>query len=279
MTFKILALGGGGTKGILHIGAIKFLEEKYGNVQEQFSGGFYGCSVGSIMATCLAFGMKSVDMERIACKFSSFSEILFEDMTLNRFEQSINKNGLFDPKCLEDFIEKMLNEEGIYLKGKKISDAPYPLYICSSNVTKKAITIFKGDIPILEAISASSCLPLIFCPKVINNCAYIDGGYLTNIIMNFIPVDEREHTLSISIVHEDPKLSPSKICKISTISYLYSLYMVSCFYERKLTNYQNNIELGHTLASGISDVGEKERNEMIARGYELTRAFYAKRSS
>lgn len=81
----------------------------------------------------------------------------------------------------------MLIEEGIDLKNKKISDAPYPLFICSSNLTRKTITVFKGDIPILDAISASACIPLIFYPKVINNCAYIDGGYLTNTMMNFIP--------------------------------------------------------------------------------------------
>jgi NTE family protein len=279
MVFKILALGGGGTKGILHIGAIKFLEEKYGNLQKQFSGGFYGSSAGSIMATCLAFGMKSEDMIRITSKFSSFSQILFEDMSVKRFKESLSRKGLFDPKCLEDFIAKMLIEEGIDLKGKTISDAPYPLFICSSNLTKKVITVFKGDIPILDAISASSCIPLIFYPKVINNCAYIDGSYLTNTMLSFVPIEDRDHTLTLSIIHEDPKLSPSKICKMSTVSYLYSLYTVSCLYERKMNTSPNNIELNHNLASGISDVSEKERNEMINRGYELTCAFYSKRSS
>jgi hypothetical protein len=279
MVFKILALGGGGTKGILHIGAIKFLEEKYGNVQKQFSGGFYGCSVGSILATCLAFGMKSEDMARISSKFSSFSQILFEDMSVKRFKDSLNKKGLFDPKCLEDFVVKMLEHEGIDLKGKKISDAPNPLFICSSNLTKKVITVFKGDILILDAISASACIPLIFYPKIINNCAYIDGGYLTNTILNFVPPDDRDKTLTLSIVHEDPKLSPSKIYKMSTVSYLYSLYTVSCLYERKMNTCLNNIEMGCSLTSGISDVSEKDRNVMIARGYELTRAFYTERSS
>lgn len=278
MAFKILAFGGGGTKGILHIGAIKFLEEKYGNLQKQFSGGFYGCSVGAIMATCLAFGMNSNDLARISSKFSSFSQILFDDMSVKRFKESLNKKGLFDPKCLEDFIVKMLDEEGINLKGKKISDAPHPLFICSSNLTKKVITVFKGDIPILDAISASACIPLIFCPKIINNYAYVDGGYLTNTMMNFIPPDDRNQTLSLSIIHEDPKLSPSKICKMSTVSYLYSLYAVSCLYERKMNTCPNNIEMGCSLASGISDVSEKDRIEMIDRGYELTRAFYAQSS-
>ena len=279
MTFKILALGGGGTKGILHIGALRFLEEKYGNLQEKFSSGFYGCSVGSIFATGLAFGMKAETIIRVASKFSSFSQILFNDFNVKKFKDSLSKKGLFDPKCMEDFIVKMLSEEGIDLKGKKISDSPYPLFICSSNLTNKSITVFKGDIPILEAISASSCIPLIFHPKVINSNAYIDGGYFTNSMINFIPQDQRDENLVLSIIHEDPRLTPSRIVKMSTASYLYSLYTTTCLYERKLNKLSNNIELYHNLATGISDVGEVERTEMITRGYELTRDFFAKRSS
>lgn len=278
MTFKILALGGGGTKGILHIGAIKFLEEKYGNLQEYFSEGFYGCSIGSMMATCLAFGMKSEDIARITSKFSSFSQILLQDISLSRFNESITKKGLFDPKCIEDFANKMLEDENIDLRGKKISDAPYPLFICSSNLTKKLLTVFKGDVLILDAISASSCIPMLFSPKDINNCAYVDGGYLTNTLINYIPPEDRHHTLVVSIIHDEPNLSPSKISKISLISYIYALYMVSCIYERKTNAFPNEIHLRHALASGVSDVSENEHRDMVAKGYELTRAFYAQRS-
>jgi NTE family protein len=276
MAFKILALGGGGTKGILHIGALKFLEEKYGNLQEKFVGGFYGCSVGSIVATCLSYGMNTTDLTRITTKFTSFSQILFEDLSITNFKESISKKGLFNPKCLEDYIAKILNEEGIDIRGKTISDAPYPLFICSTNITKKCITVFKGDIPILDAISASSCIPLLFCPKIINSSAYIDGGFLTNIVLNYIPSEDRETTLSISIVHDEPKTSPRNITNMTTIDYLYDLYKISCIYERKTNKAWNNIDLNHNLKSGISDVSEEERNEMIAKGYELTKVFFSK---
>ena len=265
MTFKILALGGGGTKGILHLGAIKFLEEKYGNIQEHFTGGFYGCSIGSIFAIALAFGLKTEQLVRMAENFSSFSAILFNELSIDKFKDSLTRKGLF-------------NSEGIDLRGKNISDAYYPLFICAANLTKKTNTVFTGSVPILDAMSASCCIPLIFCPKIINDIAYIDGGYFTNIVLNFVPVNQREETLFISIAHEDPRLSPSKIVKMSTISYLYSLYMVSCLYERKQNAAWNTIDLNHGLASGISDVGDKEREEMISRGYELTRSFFAKNS-
>ena len=53
--FSILALGGGGLKGYLEIGAIEELEEHYGKLHETFHEGVYGCSIGSIIATCIAF--------------------------------------------------------------------------------------------------------------------------------------------------------------------------------------------------------------------------------
>jgi predicted acylesterase/phospholipase RssA len=276
MTFKILALGGGGTKGILHIGAIKFLEEKYGNIQEHFTEGFYGCSIGSIFAIALAFGLKTEGLIRMAEKFSSFSEMLFNDLSIDKFKDSLTRKGLFDTALMCDFIAKMFDSEGIDLRGKNISDSHYPLFICAANLTKKTNTVFTGNVPILDAMAASCCIPLIFCPKIINDYAYIDGGYFTNIVLNFVPAEQRKETLSISIAHEDPKLSPSKIVKMSTVGYLYSLYMVSCLYEQKQNMSPNNIDLNHTLASGISDVGDKEREEMISRGYELTRSFFAK---
>jgi NTE family protein len=277
MAFKILALGGGGTKGILHLGALKFLEEKYGNLQEKFTGGFYGCSVGSIVATCLAYGLNTTDLTRITTKFTSFSQILFNDLSVSKFRHSISKKGLFDPRCLEDYIAKILNEEGIDLRGKKISDAPYPLFICSTNITKNCITVFKGDIPILDAISASSCIPLLFCPKIINSSAYIDGGFLTNIVLSYVPLEDRESTLSLSIIHDNPRVTPTNLERITTVEYLYSLYKISCIYERKTNKSWNNIDLNHNLSSGISDVSEKEKNDMISRGYELTNMYFTQR--
>ena len=62
MKYKILALGGGGTKGILHIGALKVLEE-YGKLIELFSEGIYGCSIGSVFAIAIGFGLDSNALE------------------------------------------------------------------------------------------------------------------------------------------------------------------------------------------------------------------------
>jgi predicted acylesterase/phospholipase RssA len=270
MTFKILALGGGGMKGILHIGAIKILEKKF-KFEE-----FYGCSVGAIVAVGLAHNLDYLALERISTKISSFNK--FTTFSLIELQTSFQKKGLFEMDLFEKFILELFDSEEINLREKKICDAPKKLKICSTNITKHNLTVFSGNVPILKALRASCCIPLIFCPQIINNSVYIDGGYLTNVIMDFIPFDKRKDTLSLSIIHDDPKITPQTIKNISHLEFLYGMYKSSCIYERKKTPHKNNINLNYSLPSGISDIGEKQRQEMISKGSELTLRFLSQSS-
>jgi len=54
LPFRALGLGGGGVKGILHIGALLELSKKQELV---FPDGVYGISVGSVIGTYIAFGL------------------------------------------------------------------------------------------------------------------------------------------------------------------------------------------------------------------------------
>jgi hypothetical protein len=171
-----------------------------------------------------------------------------------------------------------VQKRNIDLQNKKISDALIPLKICATNITKKELTIFQGNFPVIKALRASCCIPLIFCPQEINGSLYIDGGYLTNIILDFVPPVDKEKTLCLSIAHDDPKLTPQNISKVSHLEYLYGLYKITCIYERKKNAHKNNINLYYNLPSGISDVSDRQRQEMIVKGSELTRRFLSQSS-
>jgi predicted acylesterase/phospholipase RssA len=69
--FSILALGGGGLKGCLEIGAIRELERRFGPLHLKFKDGIYGCSIGSIIATCIAFGVPTDKIQREFMEFGS----------------------------------------------------------------------------------------------------------------------------------------------------------------------------------------------------------------
>jgi predicted acylesterase/phospholipase RssA len=270
MAYKILALGGGGMKGILHLGALKFLDKKF--IFDEF----YGCSVGSIVAVALAYKLDLQALERMSTKISSISK--FTTFSLVELQNSFQKKGLFEMDLFENFILELFDSEQINLRDKNICDTPKKLKICATNITKHTLTIFAGNIPILKALRASCCIPLIFCPQIINDSVYIDGGYLTNIIVDYVPTEDHEQTLFLSIIHDDPKITPETIKDLSHLEFLYGMYKSSCIYERKKTFHKNNINLRYELPSGISDVSEKQRNEMISRGEELTRRFFAQRS-
>ena len=268
MTFKILALGGGGMKGILHLGALKVLPFKFEE--------FYGCSVGAIVAVGLAHELDYLALERMSTKVSTFNK--FTTFSLVDLQTSFQKKGLFEMDLFELFILELFDSEGINLREKKICDTPKKLKICATNITKHRLTVFAGNIPILKALRASCCIPLIFCPQIINDCVYIDGGYLTNIILDFIPREQHEKTLTLSIVHDDPKITPQTIKNISHLEFLYGMYKSSCIYQRFKHPHKNNINLNYNLPSGISDIGDKQRSEMISRGEELTLRFLSQGS-
>ena len=64
--FYRLALGGGGAKGILHIGALQELS-KFQPLY--FQNGIYGSSIGSIIATYVAFGLPIDNMVPLLKKY------------------------------------------------------------------------------------------------------------------------------------------------------------------------------------------------------------------
>ena len=57
LPFRKLGLGGGGVKGILHIGALRELSK---HQTLEFPDGIYGCSIGSIIADIPLFALRII---------------------------------------------------------------------------------------------------------------------------------------------------------------------------------------------------------------------------
>lgn len=179
-----LALGGGGTRGFAHIGAIKALEEK-GVKAEIFS----GTSAGAIVAGLLADqktpdeimdflkGVKLMDAAKITLPVTGFASL--------------------------DNLGKKLDE---ILGHKTFADLKYPLYICVSNLnTGRVEYISSGNVA--QAIQASASIPILFTPVTINECQYVDGGVLENVpVTPLIDRCEKLIAIDISPVKENEKV-------------------------------------------------------------------------
>ena len=275
--FRILSLGGGGTKGFLHIGALQELEFRVKNLTQHFVGGVYGSSVGAVMATAIAFGATVEQIKRVSMKTMSLGFVT-DLLDIQSLKQTPDKKGAFEIESLGRYLISAFLSEGIDLRDKLLSDAKIPLFIIASNITKGVPTIFKGSVPVITVLCASCCIPFIFRPQLIGTSLYIDGGAITNIMMDIIPKEHREDTLSISLIHTDPFVTPRNLENIGFVDYLYKLYKISCLYEHGNKFHKNNINLYFTHGmSGVSDPSDDEKEEMVLAGRCIMRGFLAQR--
>jgi predicted acylesterase/phospholipase RssA len=271
--FRILALGGGGTKGFLELGALELLEERVGPLHEHFIEGVYGCSIGSILGTAVAFGVPVAKARDLFRQFP-ISEMFKLDMNIGDI---LAKKGIFSMDYLETKLISAFNSVQIPIEQKKIGDAIIPLRIQASNITKGIPTIFQKNVPVIKAILASSCIPFVFRPQQINDSLYVDGGFLTNVLMTIIPESEHDKTLSFSIIHSDPHISPAKLKTMNPVDYVYKMYKTSCLYERKKTPMKNNLDLFYDKGNGLTSWTTIEQDEMMLVGRTLTQNFLTER--
>ncbi|MFA6924512.1 MAG: patatin-like phospholipase family protein [Bacteroidales bacterium] len=153
-----LVLSGGGSRGFAHIGVLKALNEE----------GFYpdiisAVSAGSIIGAFYADGFAPDEIFKI-----------FDDSRAKKFwEITIPRQGLLKVTGLI----RVLKEN---LRAKNIEDLKIPLFVAATDLNNGKIVFFsKGEL--IRSIIASSSIPILFQPVIIDNITYVDGGVLNNL--------------------------------------------------------------------------------------------------
>lgn len=152
-----LVLSGGGTRGFAHLGAIKALEE-HGIKPDIISGVSAGAIVGALYADGQNAGgaLKALNGKNL--------------MTFIRL--IVPKDGLLKMTGFERTLRKTLT-------AKTFEDLKIPLILHAVNINTIEYTRFdKGDL--IQAIKASSSIPVVFPPMEIDGHQYLDGGLLNN---------------------------------------------------------------------------------------------------
>lgn len=161
-----LALGGGGARGLAHIGVLEHLES-IGLKPDMIA----GTSAGAIVAALYAFGVKHEDI------FEELQKLKAIEFSALR----IPKLGLMENIGVIELIERKIG------KDKNIEDAILPLAIKATDITKgKSVLMTSG--PLLSAVLASSCVPGVYIPVERNNCMLVDGGLTENVPVSALEV-------------------------------------------------------------------------------------------
>jgi len=201
-----IVLSGGGIRGIAHLGILKALM----NVGIKFSH-VSGTSAGSIAGAFYAAG---IDPEEGL-------NIFMKTKLLRFIRPALGSLGLINIENVRDILKD-------YFPHDTIEGLAVPLTICATNFSEGNLVYFtKG--PLIRSILASSCIPGIFRPIMIDNQMFVDGGILNN-----FPVEPLLNNCDYIIGSSCNHLKPvDKITKISNLMQRAGIMSINHDMERK----------------------------------------------
>jgi len=186
-----LALGGGGARGLAHIGVLKVLERE--NIPIDL---IIGTSMGAIIGGVYALKKDISAIEKIAEKYSKISEFNIDFS----FSEKERKDKPFFLKKMSDFLKKgyILNlelrrkyiDEGEGIKkiikdlvgDKAFTDTKIPFAVVAADLVKgEKVILNQGKL--FDALLASSSIPGMFPPVILDKKILVDGG-----IVDVVPI-------------------------------------------------------------------------------------------
>jgi predicted acylesterase/phospholipase RssA/CRP-like cAMP-binding protein len=180
-----LVLGGGGARGLAHLGVMRALEEA--GVPIDVVG---GTSIGAIMAGLCARGLDDAERVRIVQDIARHGRRLFTP-TLPLLALSAGR-----------WVDRVLAE---HLTAVPIEDLPLRFFCVSANLTRAEKVIHERG-PLWPAVRASLALPGIYPPVYADGHLLIDGGALDNVPAEVMR--GRVGTGSIVAVDVSPEVVP-----------------------------------------------------------------------
>lgn len=157
-----LVLSGGAARGFAHIGVMKALEEL--GVELDMMG---GTSIGALIAAAYILRPSADEMIKMASKFAS-SRALFD----------------YTPPFLSIMTSRKITQVLKEIFGEAmIEDMWTPFFAVSSNMSR-AVPMMLTQGSIRRAIRATTAIPGVFTPMLIDNEVLVDGGLLDNFPIN-----------------------------------------------------------------------------------------------
>lgn len=197
-TYKLgLALSGGGAKGFAHIGVFKMLEEC--GLKPDI---VVGTSVGALMGSLFADGYSADAIKELFTgrEFSEFAQL------------QLPKSGLFDSKRFRYFLKR-------HLKAKTFEELETPLIVMATDLDNGESHAFNSG-PLVDAVTASCSIPIIFSPVTINGVHYVDGGLFHNFPVSVIR-EQCERVIGVNVSPLVPQKYKQTIFHIAERSYHY----------------------------------------------------------
>jgi NTE family protein len=171
----LLVLGGGGMKGIAHVGVVKALEEA--GIRPD---AIVGTSIGALVGALLAGGLGWRELMEITRKLRKDDVVAINRRAL--WLGGIRAVSVFQAEPFQEWVERIL-------PAFHFDELMIPLRInAASLVTGGEVWFGSGrrkDVELKLAIYASCALPVYFPPLAVGDDLLVDGG-----VVNALPLSE-----------------------------------------------------------------------------------------
>ncbi|MBE7086795.1 MAG: patatin-like phospholipase family protein [Clostridiales bacterium] len=241
------ALGAGGSRGVSHIGFLKAMDEE-GIVPDFIA----GSSMGSVVGSCYAAGMKPDDMFNEVMKLK-FNEIF--GLTLNPLGQGALSRTTRMKKKLKSF-----------LGDKTFNDLKIPFSAIVTDLNTGNPLAISGDKNVVDYVAASSTIPMIFEPFNIGDMSLVDGGVTTRVPVKEVRKMGAEVIVAVDVLG---KVRPQHK-KHHMFSMLFRAYdiMDSQLSKYKMKQYKPDIMVFPDLGD-MNQLKFKGMDMAFEKGYEI----------
>ena len=195
--FKIgIALGSGGAKGLVHIGVLQVLAENKIPISH-----VSGSSIGSVIGGLYALGISPFNLEQKAINLGGTSK-------KNYLKFKLNSRSLYGVKSIHDKLIQLYDD-------KEFKDLKIPFFAIATDLITGEKVIFDSG-KLIDAVEASSRIPVYFEPLEKNDSKLVDGGLISPIPVDVLK-DKCDFVIAVPIIIFNKKKLPNYKLKIANV--------------------------------------------------------------
>jgi predicted acylesterase/phospholipase RssA len=293
-----LVLSGGGMRGVIFIGALRYLyiENLHKNITHIAAN-----SIGSFVALFITFKLTIEEIETII--YNSIGDNNLCKIPTKNYYKIISNLGLCSISHFMEHLRKLLRIKYPDMKDITFMEASkrfgINLYFSTTNINRCENRIFSiedtPDISIFTACEASMAIPLIFNPVVIDGEYYYDGAFTNNFPVKIFSHISQENIIGMVLYKEREKYEPPKtqiniffilrqICRMFEILRVNQVTIKELKEEdREYYFMPKNITLQHSMNVVVNrkgvciELSVEQVNEMILIGFSSMAEYIDKR--
>lgn len=241
-----LVLSGGGARGFAHLGVMQALIE-----ERIFPDVISGTSAGALAGALYCDGYSPKEI----------LNIMNTGGLLNYMRPTLPRYGLLQISGIVKILES-------HLRAKTFEELKIPLYVAATDLNNGRIVYFsKGDL--ISRLIASSSIPVLFKPMVIDNVHYVDGGVMDN--LPIAPIEKLcSHFIGSFVNPTGYADNFSSLISIAERTFTLNLYKEALSKANKFDLYVAPGEL-----SSYSILDPEKSEEIYSIGYSAARTLLA----